>query len=108
MQKTDQTGGAGPIVHTNNNMEYRYFDVLPKILRDEIANAPYDYSVEQIHNDYIRWKKENWFFSPPDDEYLDIMRANFRGLMRDLTPAEVYNPVYKLQRRQKHVAGKSV
>lgn len=98
MEATDQTGGKGPVKVSTNTREYSLFDELPKLIREEMANAPYDYSVEDIYWDYLRWKQSKWLFSPPDWEYLEIMRSNIRAFMHTQVPAEIYNPEYVLRR----------
>lgn len=104
----NQTGEGGQKVVTDVSSEYTYLEKLPRIIREEIANAPYDFSVKQIYEDYHSWRMMNFFINSDPYDYLMLMRQNFRGIMHSMTDEEIYFPEYKLTRKQRNVTRKVV
>lgn len=74
------------------------FDALPKIIRDEIAHAAFEYDTIAILADY-RAHKADWFRNIADHEYLQTMKTNFREDLRVHSITKVENGKYRLTKR---------
>lgn len=74
------------------------FDALPKLLRDEIAHAAFEYDTTAILEDYRAYVSDNWVNASPQ-EYLTMMRRNFQADLRKYSPTDIENGKYRLERR---------
>lgn len=77
---------------------WRLFDSLPFQVRAMIALAPYEFSVQDVAQDYSRWKQEQWFTMRPDvREYAASMDKAFRQQVNELSYSKAErNGSYKL------------
>lgn len=74
------------------------FDALPKVLRDEIAHAAFEYDTTAILADYHQYVSENWLSASPQ-EYLEMMKRNFRRDLKQYSTTGIENGKYRLERR---------
>jgi hypothetical protein len=91
---------ASPLKITLELQEvWRAFDALPKIIRDEIAHAAFEYDTIAILADY-RAHKADWLRDISDYEYLQIMKDNFRRDLYAHSMTRTENGTYRLAKRK--------
>lgn len=49
-------------------MEFYYYDMLPKKVKEIVSLAPYDFSCKEIYNEYVDFRSYNLFLSDRDIE----------------------------------------
>jgi hypothetical protein len=85
---SDSRTTIGNIVSDRNKLEeehFAHFDQLPKVVREELANAPYPMAAEAI----VKWMKECREGGMEDLQIAELILFRFRQYLRDKVKQEV-------------------
>jgi hypothetical protein len=85
---TDSRTTIGNIVSDRIKLEkehFAHFDQLPKVVREELANAPYPMAAEAI----VKWMKECREGGMEDLQIAELILFRFRQYLRDKVRQEV-------------------
>jgi hypothetical protein len=85
---TDSRTTIGNIVSDRIKLEeehFAHFDQLPKVVREELANAPYPMAAEAI----VKWMKECREGGMEDLQIAELILFRFRQYLRDKVKQEV-------------------